>query len=492
MAKRLGPSRPCHPFTPAPGMVNPRPMLPSAPVRTRFAPSPTGLLHIGGARTALFNYLFTRHHGGEYLVRIEDTDRERSTEAYTQAILDGLAWLDLSPDKPPVFQSARQARHAEVARHLLAQGRAYLCFATPEELREMRERAQAEGRPPRYDGRWRDRDPAEALPGVKPVIRLKAPRDGDTVIDDMVQGEVRVANAEIDDLIILRGDGTPTYLHAVVVDDHDMAITHVIRGDDHLTNTFRQAQIFRAMGWDLPRFGHLPLLHGADGAKLSKRHGAVGLLEFRDQGYLPEALCNYLLRLGWAHGDTEIIGRDEVIRVFDMSGVGRSAARMDYAKLTQVNGVYLRAAAADRLTGEVVQRLAAAGLDAEAARPRIRALMPGLKERAKTLAELTDNAAFLARHVPLAFEPKAEAMLSPPNKAMLADVAAALAETDFTPAALDAAIRGFADSHGQKLGQVAQPLRAALTGSTMSPGIEDTLAALGRDESLARIAAAAG
>ena len=461
------------------------------PVRTRFAPSPTGLLHVGGARTALFNYLFTRHHGGEYLLRIEDTDRERSTEAFTAAILDGLAWLGLSPDQPPVFQSTRQARHAEVALEMLAQGRAYNCYATPDELREMRERAVAEGRPPRYDGRWRDRDPAEAPPGVKPVIRLKAPREGETVIDDLVQGEVRVGNAEIDDLIILRSDGTPTYLHAVVVDDHDMGITHVIRGDDHLTNTFRQVQIYRAMGWDLPRFGHLPLILGQDGAKLSKRHGAVGLLEFREQGYLPEALCNYLLRLGWAHGDTEIIGRDEVVRVFDMSGVGRSAARMDYTKLTQVNGIYLRAADDERLTDDVVGRLANAELDGDAARASIRMLMPGLKERAKTLKDLAQSAAFLARPMPLAFEPKAAAMLTPDNKAMLAELAPALAETDFTPLALGAVIRGFAEARGRKLGQVAQPLRAALTGSTMSPGIDDTLAALGRDESLARIAAAA-
>ena len=466
-------------------------MPPDAVVRTRFAPSPTGLLHIGGARTALFNYLFARHCGGEYLLRIEDTDRERSTDAFTQAILDGLAWLDLSPDQPPVFQSTRQARHAEIAHELLAAGRAYHCYCTPDELREMRERAAAEGRPPRYDGRWRDRDPAEAPPGIKPVIRLKAPQTGETVVDDMVQGEVRVANAEIDDLIILRSDGTPTYLHAVVVDDHDMGITHVIRGDDHLTNTFRQVQIFRAMGWDLPRFAHLPLIHGADGAKLSKRHGAVGLLEFRDQGYLPEALCNHLLRLGWAHGDTEIIAREAVIPLFDMTGIGRSAGRMDYTKLTQVNGVYLRAADDARLTGDVVQRLIAMGLDAEPVRDRIHVLMPGLKERAKTLAELADSAAFLARHPPLTFEPKAQALLTPDNKAMLTELSSALDATDFTPPALNEVLRCYAETHARKLGQVAQPLRAALTGSTMSPGIDDTLAALGRDEALARIAAAA-
>ena len=372
-------------------------------VRTRFAPSPTGQLHIGGARTALFNVLFSRHHGGEYLLRIEDTDRERSTAANTQVILDALDWLDLSPDQPPVFQSTRQARHAEVAQQMLASGHAYLCFCTPDELREMRERAMAEGRPPRYDGRWRDRDPAEAPPGVKPVIRLRAPQDGETVVDDLVQGGVRVANSELDDMIILRSDGTPTYLHAVVVDDHDMAITHVIRGDDHMTNTFRQIQIYQGMGWDLPRFAHLPMIHGPDGAKLSKRHGAVSVLEYREQGFLPEALCNYLLRLGWGHGDAEVLGREEAVRLFDLDGVGKAAARMDFSKLQHINGVWLRRADDDRLTREVVQRLAAAhGLHADATGTgRIRALMPGLKERAKTLADLTESAAFLLRPAPL-------------------------------------------------------------------------------------------
>ena len=462
-------------------------------VRTRFAPSPTGLLHIGGARTALFNLLFARHHGGEYLLRIEDTDRERSTDANTQVILDALGWLDLLPDQPPVFQSTRQARHAEVAREMLAAGRAYHCYCTADELREMRERAMAEGRPPRYDGRWRDRDPSEAPPGVAPVIRLRAPQDGETVVDDLVQGPVRVANTEMDDLIILRSDGTPTYLHAVVVDDHDMAITHVIRGDDHLTNTFRQVQIYRAMSWDLPRFAHVPLIHGADGAKLSKRHGSVGALEFRDQGFLPEALCNYLLRLGWGHGDTKVLDRAEAIRLFDLDGVGRAASRMDYAKLTHLNGVWMRQADDDRLAGETLARLAARGLDTgPVVAARVRTLMPGLKERAKTLLDLADGAAFLARTVPLAFEPKAEALLSAENRAMLHSLAPALAATDFSPPALDAALRAFAEQAGRKLGQVAQPLRAALTGSTMSPGIDVTLAALGQDEALARLAAVSG
>jgi glutamyl-tRNA synthetase len=462
-------------------------------VRTRFAPSPTGQLHIGGARTALFNFLFSRHHGGEYLLRIEDTDRERSTTANTQVILDALDWLDLPPDQPPVFQSTRQSRHVEVAQQMLASGHAYLCFCTPDELREMRERAMAEGRPPRYDGRWRDRDPAEAPPGVKPVIRLRAPQSGETVVDDLVQGSVRVTNSELDDMIILRSDGTPTYLHAVVVDDHDMAITHVIRGDDHMTNTFRQIQIYQGMGWELPRFAHLPMIHGADGAKLSKRHGAVSVLEFREQGFLPEAICNYLLRLGWGHGDAEVLSRSEAIRLFDLDGVGKAAARMDFSKLQHINGVWLRQADDDRLTREVIRRLAAMqGLLADAVgTARIRALMPGLKERAKTLVDLAESAAFLLRPTPLQFEPKALALLTPEGKATLRQVAPVLAATDFTPPALDTALRQFAEQAGRKLGQVAQPIRAALTGNTMSPGIDETLAALGREEALARIALAA-
>jgi glutamyl-tRNA synthetase len=462
-------------------------------VRTRFAPSPTGLLHVGSARTALFNYLFSRHTGGEFLLRIEDTDRERSTDAATQVILEGLDWLGLPRDGQTVFQSTRVSRHAEVAREMLAAGRAYNCYCTAEELRQMREQALAEGRSPRYDGRWRDRDPADAPQGVAPAIRLKAPRDGETVVEDLVQGTVRVANAELDDMIILRSDGTPTYQHAVVVDDHDMGITHVIRGDDHLTNTFRQVQIYQAMGWDTPRFAHIPLIHGADGAKLSKRHGAVSVLEFREQGFLPEALCNYLLRLGWSHGDLEFIPRDEAIRLFDIADVNRGAARMDYAKLTHLNGMYIRQADDDRLTREVLHRLAhrpGLALGAIAA-GRIRALMPALKERAKTLVELADSAAFLARPVPLPFEPKAAAALTPEARLMLRDLADALGETDFSAPVLDAVLRSFAERTGRKLGQVAQPLRAALTGSTVSPGIDATLAALGRDEALARISAAA-
>jgi glutamyl-tRNA synthetase len=460
-------------------------------VRARFAPSPTGLLHIGGARTALFNYLFARRHGGEFVLRIEDTDRLRNTEVATRGILESLDWLGLERDGPAVFQSTHVARHAEVAQQMLQAGRAYHCYCTPDELEREREQARAEGRVWRYDGRWRDRDPSEAPPGIRPVIRLKAPRDGETVVDDIVQGTVRVANSELDDMIILRSDGTPTYNHSVVVDDHDMGITHVIRGDEHLNNAFRQVQIYQAMDWDLPRFAHIPLIHGADGTKLSKRHGAVSVLEFREQGYLPEALCNYLMRLGWSHGDAEVIDRAEAIRLFDLDGIGRSPSRMDYARLTNLNGHYIRHATDERLTRNVLERLAHRtdlALGAKAA-ARIRALMPALKERAKTLVELADAAAFLARPLPLPLEPKAAALLTPEARMMLRDVASALAATDFTPPAIDAALRAFAESSGRKLGQVAQPLRAALTGSTASPGIDATVAALGKDEALARLAA---
>lgn len=462
-------------------------------IRTRFAPSPTGLLHIGGARTALFNYLFARHHGGEFLLRIEDTDKARSTQEAVQVILDGLDWLGLTPDQPPVYQSQREARHVEVALQLLAEGKAYKCYCTPEELTAMRELAIAEKRAPRYDGRWRDRAPSEAPEGVKPAIRLKAPREGEVVLRDLVQGEVRVKNAEMDDMIILRSDGTPTYLHAVVMDDHDMDITHVIRGDDHLTNTFRQIQIYDAMGWNKPQFAHIPLIHGADGAKLSKRHGAVSILEFREQGFLPEALCNYLLRLGWGHGDAEFLTREEQIMLFTLDGVGRAASRMDYAKLTHLNGMWLRQAEDKRLMENVVHRLVASGLTVSTvAMERILSLMPGLKERAKTLDELAASSAFMAHEIPLPLEPKAAALLNEDTKPMLGRLLTVLEATDFTAPALDAALRAFAEAEGRKLGQVAQPLRAALTGSTMSPGIDATLETLGKDEVAARLRAVAG
>jgi glutamyl-tRNA synthetase len=456
-------------------------------VRTRFAPSPTGLLHIGGARTALFNYLFARHHGGQFLLRVEDTDRERSTDAATQVIIEGLAWLGLNPDEAVVYQSSRQARHTEVALQMLAAGRAYRCYLSPAELTAMREAAAAEKRPFRLYSPWRDRDPAEAPADIKPVIRLRAPRDGETIVPDLVQGDVRVANAELDDMIILRSDGTPTYLHAVVVDDHDMGITHVIRGDDHLTNTFRQIQVYQANGWELPRFAHIPLIHGADGAKLSKRHGAVSVLEFREQGFLPEALCNYLLRLGWGHGDAEILDRDEAIKLFDIADVGRAASRMDYAKLTHINAHYIRQADDARLTEDVAARL---GVTDPAVIARVQTLMPGLKERARMLTELAASAKFLTLTLPIAFDAKAQALLTDDSRAMLAGIADALEASDFSLEAINAVLHTTAEATGRKLGQVAQPIRAALTGTTTSPPIDATLLALGRDEALARIRAA--
>ena len=411
-------------------------------------------------------------------------------------ILQGMEWLGLAPDEAPVFQSTRAARHVEVAQAMLASGHAYRCYCTAEELREMRDRAKAEHRTPRYDGYWRDREPSEAPAGAPFTVRLRAPTEGETVVHDLVQGEVRVANAELDDMIVLRSDGSPTYLHAVVCDDHDMAITHVIRGDDHLTNTFRQVQVYEAMGWERPAFAHIPLIHGADGTKLSKRHGAVSVLEFREQGYLPEALCNYLLRLGWGHGDAEVLSREEAVALFDIDAVGRAASRMDYAKLGHLNGVYMRAADDDRLVADVLKRLRArAEAAGEPVSPelamRLSMLMPGLKERARTMAELADAAVFLARSRPIEPEPKALALLTPAARALLGEVAVALGASDFTAEGVDAALRGFAERAGVKLGQVAQPIRAALTGMTTSPGIDATLAALGREESLARIADAA-
>jgi glutamyl-tRNA synthetase len=459
-------------------------------VVTRFAPSPTGFLHIGGARTALFNYLFARHTGGRYLLRIEDTDRARSTDVAVAAILDGLDWLNLSGDEAPVFQAAGIDRHAEVARDLLAKGRAYHCYCSPEELREMRDEARKEGRTALYDGRWRDRDPAEAPAGISPVVRLKTPHDGETVIDDLVQGRVTVKNSQIDDFILLRADGTPTYMHSVVVDDNDMGITHVIRGDDHLNNAFRQVQLFQAMEWSIPAFAHIPLIHGQDGAKMSKRHGALGVEAYRDMGYLADALCNYLLRLGWGHGDDEVINREQSIEWFDLAGVGKSPSRFDMAKLDNLNGHYLRETPDQQIAGLVFERLEGRAdlvLD-DAARDRITRGMSGVKTRAKTLVELADGAAFYAATLPLAMNDKAVALLTDQARGLMRGLLEALATVDdWSEEALEAAVRAHAESSEVKLGAVAQPLRAALTGSNASPGIFEVLTILGRDEAGARI-----
>ena len=458
----------------------------------RFAPSPTGFLHIGGARTALFNWLFARHHGGSFRLRIEDTDRVRSTPEATAAIIDGLEWLGLDWDGEIVHQFARAGRHAEVARQLLAAGRAYYCWCTPSELEAMRERARAEKRSVRYDGAWRDRDPAEAPPGVAPAIRLKAPQQGATTIHDLVQGEVTIANAELDDLIILRGDGTPTYNLSVVVDDHDMEISHVIRGDDHLNNAFRQTQIYRALDWPVPEFAHLPLIHGADGAKLSKRHGALAVDAYRDMGYLPEALRNYLLRLGWSHGDDEIISTEAAVRWFDLDAIGRAPARFDFAKLDSINAHYIRESDNTRLVDLVVPRLEKTGFSlSPGQRERITQAMPAIKLRARTIEELADNARFYIRSRPIELTKNAEQLLTPEARQLLRELSTGLTGGEWQPAALEARLRDFVAAKGVKLGAVAQPLRAALTGSLASPGIFEVMVVLGRDETLGRIADAA-
>jgi glutamyl-tRNA synthetase len=465
------------------------------PVITRFAPSPTGYLHIGGARTALFNWLYARAKGGKMLLRIEDTDKARSTEGAILAILDGLRWLELDWDGEPVYQLARAERHREVALELLAKGNAYRCYASAEELAAMRETARAEGRSPGYDGTWRDRDHREAPSGVPPAIRFKAPRDGETVIDDQVQGRVTFANKELDDLVILRSDGTPTYNLSVVVDDHDMGITHVIRGDDHLTNAARQSQIYKAMGWSTPIFSHVPLIHGPDGAKLSKRHGALGVDAYRAMGYLPEALRNYLVRLGWSHGDDEIMSTAQMVEWFDLGAIGRSAARFDFAKLENLNGHYLR----ETPNQEIVERLKALAPElpngAELAKSigpdgwtKLERAMPGLKERAKTLVELLDSATYLFVTRPLPIDNQAAKLLDASGRATLAELLPSLGALEpWLAERVEGCVRAFAEETGRKLDKVAQPLRAALTGKTTSPGIFDVLEVLGRDESIARI-----
>jgi len=458
----------------------------------RFAPSPTGYLHIGGARTALFNWLYAHHTGGTFLLRIEDTDRERSTPEAVAAILEGMQWLGLNWDGEAVYQFARSGRHRQIAEHLLAEGKAYRCFATPQELEEMRAKQRAEGQPIRYDGRWRDRDPSEAPVGAPFVIRLKAPQNGETVVHDIVQGDVRFANENLDDMVLLRSDGTPTYMLAVVVDDYDMGITHVIRGADHLNNAARQMQIIHALRWPIPVYAHVPLIHGPDGAKLSKRHGALAVDAYRNMGYLPEAVRNYLLRLGWSHGDNEIISTDQAIAWFNLENIGRSAARFDFKKLDNVNAHYLRNTDDKTLVSEVaalLARIQSPRLLEDNARSRLLAAMPGLKERAKTLAELAHAAEFLYTDGPQNLDAQAEKVLSQEAREILARLVPVLETNAWTATALEQRIRDFAESRHLKLGQVAQPIRAAVTGKATSPPIFDMLTILGRQESLKRIRA---
>jgi len=459
-------------------------------VVTRFAPSPTGFLHIGGARTALFNWLFAKHHGGQFLLRIEDTDRKRSSQEAVEAIYEGLHWLGLDWDGDAISQFERADRHREVAEQLLKAGKAYHCYCSPEELAEMRELAKQEKRPIRYDGRWRDRDPAEAPKDVPPVVRLKAPQEGETVIHDLVQGTVKVSNQQLDDMILLRADGTPTYMLAVVVDDYDMGVTHAIRGDAHLNNAFRQKQIYDAMGWETPAYAHIPLIHGADGAKLSKRHGALGVEAYRDMGFLPEAVCNYLLKLGWGHGDDEIISREQAIEWFDVDGIGKAAARFDTDKLTALNGHYIRNADNDRLASLVMDLLKTNlgdNIDASAL-PRLAAGMDGLKERAKTIVELAESAEFYVRKLPLPFTEKAANIMTGDALEILGKLEGRLASlSEWTETSIEDTIRVFSEEEDLKFGKVAQPLRSALTGTTKSPGIFEVLLVLGKEETLLRL-----
>jgi glutamyl-tRNA synthetase len=464
------------------------------PVVTRFAPSPTGYLHIGGARTALFNWAFARHTGGKMLLRIEDTDRERSTEAAVQAIFEGLKWLGVTWDDEPYMQFARAERHAQVAKELLSRGQAYYCYCSPEELAEMRESARAAGKPPRYNGYWRDRDPSEAPAGVAPVIRIKAPESGEIVVHDHVQGEVVFKTENLDDFIILRSDGTPTYMLAVVVDDHDMGVTHIIRGDDHLTNAARQIIIYNGMGWDVPEMAHIPLIHGPDGAKLSKRHGALGVEAYRQMGYLPEALRNYLARLGWSHGDEELFTTQQMVDWFSLDALNKGAARFDFVKLENVNGHYIRGATPERLyevmleTATELDRVVDRdGLSAN--KTTVLAALPELQPRAKTVLELIDLAQFIYAVRPIGIDASAAAQLTPESRANIGAFVEVLRSlNDWSVEAIDAAARSFAEDRGLKLGKVAQPLRAALTGRTISPGIFEVMVLIGREESLARLA----
>ncbi len=457
-------------------------------VVTRFAPSPTGYLHIGGARTALFSWLYARHTGGTFLLRIEDTDRARSTDAATQAIFEGLRWLGLDWDGEAVSQFARVERHAEVAAEMLARGTAYRCYASVEEIEAFREQAKAEGRPPLFRSPWRDADPA-TWPDAPYVVRLRAPREGETSVDDVVQGRVTWRNETLDDLILLRSDGTPTYMLAVVVDDHDMGVTHIIRGDDHLTNAARQTLIYQAMDWEVPVMGHIPLIHGPDGKKLSKRHGALGVEAYRDMGFLPEAMRNYLARLGWSHADDEFFTTEQAVAWFDLGHLGKAPARFDFGKLENLSGQHMRAADDDALLAEVEAYLAAqkrSGLTG-VEREQIRRAMPGLKERARTIPQLLDMAHFILGRRPFVPDAAAEKALGSIPPRILGDLTSRLRDASWNADDLQKVVRDVAEAESLGLGKVAQPIRAALTGRTVSPSVFDMLEILGREESIARL-----
>lgn len=459
-------------------------------VVTRFPPSPTGFMHIGNARTALYNWLYAKHTGGKMVFRIEDTDRERHSEAAVEAIVSGMRWLGLDWSGEIISQYERRDRHAEVALELLKQGKAYYCYCSPEELEEMREKARAEGSPTFYDRRWRDRPASDAPKDIKPVIRIKAPLTGESSIRDHVQGEVRVNNEQLDDMIILRSDGVPTYMLAVVVDDHDMGVTHVIRGDDHLNNTFRQNVIIDGMGWTRPEYAHLPLILASDGSKMSKRKGAASVEEYRDLGYLPEALCNYLLRLGWGHGDDEIISREQAIEWFDLPGIVKSPARWDFDKLNFLNAHYIKAADNTRLANLTKDVLEKNGMSVNAtAFSRILAHMDELKSRAKTIVQIADEASFYVREIPFDFDEKARAALDNDGKEILQELKVRLTGLEpFKGPDVEALCRALADEkRAGKLAKVMMPFRAALTGRSVSPSIFHAAEILGKEDTLKRL-----
>lgn len=462
-------------------------------VITRFPPSPTGFMHIGTARTALFNWLYARKFGGKMLFRIEDTDRARHSEEAVTAIINGLKWLELDWDGDIVSQFSRIDLHAKIAHELIAKGEAYFCYCSPEELEAMREQAKKDGKPTFYDRRWRDRDPKDAPKDIKPVIRIKAPLDGSSTVHDKVQGDVTVQNDHLDDFILLRSDGTPTYMLSVVVDDHDMGVTHVIRGDDHLNNTFRQNIIYNAMGWTLPTYAHLPLIHGPDGGKFSKRHGAQGVEEYRDMGYLPAAMRNYLLKLGWSHGDDEIISDSQALEWFDLPGIVRSPARFDFDKLNHINAHYMHQADGENLierSRPFYKSRHNLEID-DLAKKRILAHQDELKSRAKTLLQFVDESAFYAKTVPFSYDEKAKAELDAGQDILKHLKNALETEENFTADAVQFLCKHIADHYAAgKLGKVAMPLRAALTGTTVSPSVFKAAEILGKDEVLARLKAA--
>ncbi len=456
----------------------------SSKIVTRFAPSPTGFLHIGGARTALFNWLLARHYGGRFLLRVEDTDRARSTQEAVDAIFNGLKWLGIEWDSEPVFQFSRAQHHVDLAKQLVEQGKAYYCYCTPEELEAMREEAKARGESPKYNGMWRDRDSSAAPKGVSPVIRLKAPLDGETILHDIVQGDVIVANSQLDDVILVRSDGTPTFMLSVVVDDHDMGVTHVVRGDDHLTNTFRQIQIYNAFGWQIPQYGHIPLIHGPDGAKLSKRHGALGVEAYRDMGFLPEAVCNCLLRLGWSHGNDEIISMQQAIEWFTTDNLGKSASRLDFQKMEKLNSHYMKEADNQRLLDILL------GFDkniSEEKQKRLLLGMNGLKQRAKTTLELRDMTSIYTEDYtpPVASDSAVIEILNSAREFLQV-------LDDWTEEKLDLCLHDLAAKKELGFGKIAQPLRSVLSGRKITPGIFEMLFAFGKDESMRRLNIALG